>query len=119
MGYFDYLDSKDKQEELNIALNEHSAKISFYVSLGVLGLFVLSVIIASFAHFGVSLWINVPNFLGIALGVVGIVFDQKTFKHFKKKRQSSPIANMALALNILWILMHVMMLVLNLAFLYY
>ena len=119
MGYFDYIDSKDKREELNITLNERWAKLSFFISLGALGLFALSVVITVFAHFGVSLWINVPNFLGIALGIVGIVFDLKTFKLFKKKRQSSPIANMALALNILWILMNIMMLVLNLAFLYY
>ena len=88
MGYFDYIDNKQKKEELTVILDERWAKISFYISLAALGCFVLSVIFSATIHFGVSMWFNVPNFLGIAAGIVGIVFDQKTFVHFKKKRQS-------------------------------
>ena len=119
MGYFDYIDSKQKREELNIILDERWAKIAFYISLASLGLFILSVIFSAKIKFGVSMWFNVPNFLGIAAGITGIVFDQKTFVHFRKKRQSSPIANMALALNILWILLNIAMIAINMAVLYY
>ena len=119
MGYFDYIDNKQKKEELTVILDERWAKISFYISLAALGCFVLSVIFSATIHFEVSMWFNVPNFLGIAAGIVGIVFDQKTFVHFKKKRQSSPIANMALALNILWILLNIAMIAINMAVLYY
>ena len=119
MGYFDYIDSKQKKEELTITVDEHWARISFFVSLGALGLFFLSINLFAILHFVVSDWLNVPNFLVIAVGIVGIVFDLLTFHRFKRKRQSSPIANMALALNILWILSHIMLIALNMAFLYY
>lgn len=119
MGYFDYLDNKQKKEELTLSVDEHWAKVSFFIGLGALALFILSLIFVPTIHFGKSVWFNVPNFLGIAVGVVAIVFDQKTFIHFKKKRQSSPIAKMSLALNILFILLHIMMIAVNFAFLYY
>lgn len=119
MGYFDYIDSKAKKEEMTVSLDERWARMAFYISLGVLGLFVLSIVLTAIIHMGVSLWLNVVNVLGIALGVVGIVINQKTVSHFKRKRQPSAIANMARALNILWMLMHLMMIALNLMFLYY
>ncbi len=119
MGYFDYIDSKQKQEELTITLDERWARIAFYVSFGVLGLFVLSLILTAIVHMGVSLWFNVVNVIGIGVGIAGLVLNQKTLKHFKRKRQPSAMANMARALNILWILMHIMMIALNLTFLYY
>ena len=119
MGYFDYLDNKQKKEEMTVTVDEHWARIAFYISLGALGLFVLSLILVPIVHTGVSLWFNVVNILGIGAGVTGIVYDQKTIKHFKRKRQPSAIANMAMALNILWILAHIVMIVLNIVFLYY
>ena len=119
MGYFDYLDSKQKKEELTVTLDERWARLSFYISFGVLGLFVLSLILTPIIHMGVSLWFNVVNVLGIGLGIAALVLNQKTLKHFKRKRQPSAIANMSRALNILWILMDIMMIALNLTFLYY
>ena len=119
MGYFDYIDNKEKKDEMTVTLDEHWAKISFFVSLGALGLFILSIILTFAVHMGVSMWFNVPNFFFFFTSIVGIVFVSITFNHFKRRRQKSAIANMALALNILWLLSHVMMIAFNMAFLYY
>ena len=67
MGYFDYLDNKQKKEELTISVDEHWAKVSFYVWIGAAALFVLSLVLAATVHFGKSVWFNVPNFLVIVL----------------------------------------------------
>ena len=119
MGYFDYLDNKQKQEEQKVSIDEHSARVSFFIGLGSLAFLIVSIVFAYTIHFGVSLWFNVPNVLGIAVSVVAIILDQKTFKSFKKKRQSSPIANMSLALNILFILLNLGVIGINLMTLYY
>lgn len=119
MGYFDYIDSKSKKEEMTVSLDERWARMAFYISLGALGLFVLSIILTAVIHMGVSLWLNVVNFVGIGVAITGLIINQKTVSHFRKKRQPSAIANMARALNIFWILMHILMIALNLMFLYY
>jgi len=119
MGYFDYIDSKSKKEELTVTLDERWARIAFYISFGALGLLVLGLILTAIIHMGVSLWLNVVNVLGIATAIVGLVFNAKTVKHFRRKRQPSAIANLARALNIFWIMSHVMMIAINLMFLYY
>ena len=119
MGYFDYIDSKAKKEEMTVSLDERWARLAFYISLGALGLFVLSIILVFVVHMGVSLWLNVVNVVGIAVCVAGLIINQKTVSHFRRKRQPSAIANMARALNILWMLMHLMIIAINLMFLYY
>jgi len=111
MAYFDYLDNGKVAEMRDTQFMETWARISAWISLICLGLFLIPVILFCFFDINVYFWFAGFNLIGVGLGIFGIIIDTKTLGIAKSKRITTAVGNMALALNILWLLLNLSLLV--------
>ena len=111
MAYFDYLENGKIAELRDTQFMELWARRSAWISLICLGLFLIPIILFCFFDINVYFWFVGFNLIGVGLGIFGIIIDTKTLSVAKSKRVTSAVGNMALALNILWLLLNLTLLV--------
>ncbi len=112
MGYFDYLDATvEKTHE--VGGTEKKGVIAFWYSIGSLGMLLHSVILLFVLGWGNSVFAGIPLLFAIALGLVGLVYSIVASRAAKTIRQKIPVAGMARAYCILWLLLAIIMLCIN------
>jgi len=114
MGYFDHVD--DKIENIQeVGDIEKWAGISFWFSVGALGLLIHSIVLCAFLGW-LNVYAGIPFFATFAFGIVGLVYATKSGKASSMIRQKNELNNMARIYNILWILIGLVCLAINTGF---
>lgn len=112
MGYFDYLDDKvEKKHE--VGDTEKKGVVAFWFSIGSVGILLHSVLLISIVGWGKNVFAGIPLLLAIALGVVGLIYSISASRAARTIRQKVPVAGMARAYCILWLLLAIIMLCIN------
>ncbi len=107
MAYFDYLDNEKATVLRDTRLMDTWGRMAAWFSLGGMIAFLITVVLFCVLDIQVYFWFCAFNIVGIGLNITGIVLDSKTLKTAKVKKVQSLVGNMALALNILWLLLNI------------
>lgn len=113
MAYFDYLD-KQVQQTKEFKEFEPLSNTSFWLSMGSLLVFLISVVLFIFVmQIGENVFMGICPLVGLVVAVVGLFFAQKAAGQAKIKRIKHAKTNMSRALNLLFGLLCLVLLVAN------
>lgn len=113
MAYFDYLEAKNISAQKDLAFAESYNKISMWLTLASVILFIVNVIIFSCVRVGSIIWLDIVVAAGIAVGIAGMVYALKVRALAKRKRNKDYLANFLAVWSLFFVLLNVIIFIIN------
>lgn len=111
MGYFDNIDNKMESIQ-EVGEIDRLAGNGFWFSIAAFGVILHGIVICSIFKWQL-IYLDAIFVLSIVFGFIGLIYALKAGKAAAMVREKSPLKNMALAYNLLWIVLNILSLFIN------
>lgn len=114
MGYFDDIEEKAKKKNLTQEIEDMQrfAGNAFWYSIGSLGMLVTGIVLCFIFHW-IVIYAAIPVAFSILFSFIGVFYAIRAQRSASRSREKYPLVGMAMAYNLLWIVVSVIVIILN------